>query len=591
MIMRQNNKPYLVTTGISEFWDLDNKLLILGPWCAMNTKNKALLAEKDCIPIGSPFDTIEKIKDAGDYSTREYEELLPRLTDSLNAIHHTSYPLKYWRILIGTWLWHFIGVLYDRYKRIENAVALFPDLYTHISLTEYEKLIPWDPFDFINSVSDDSYNFQIFSIIINDLWPEHGVKIKNVYNPQHVKRKFKYNLKSKIFNFFMDNLPGKSEVILSDMYHLSNLNKLSLKLSPIGKKISFFDFLDIDLHIEDIAVDESVRKSMKLEGGRDVFRSLLYRMIPRSLPKCYVEGFKSYDTFINDFKRRKNANKILCSAVGWYYNELFKFLAAKSILSGTKIVEFQHGGGYGHAYYIPEELFAFERDIFYTWGWQAENSQVTRPMPSIHLSKMTDTYLPEKDNILYVSASSSAYHYKFQTALQPEEMQKYFDEQLLFLRELNDKNRSKVIYRAYLHDRGWGEKELIKKKFPQVVFLECARLSDWMKKVKLVVIDHPATSFLEALAINVPTILYWDHNIHALRKEARPYFDNLREAGILHMDAVSAAKMVNEISDDPLAWWSSTKVRSKKNNFCKRFAFVRKDWLNLWTEELSRIST
>jgi len=114
-------------------------------------------------------------------------------------------------------------------------------------------------------------------------------------------------------------------------------------------------------------------------------------------------------------------------------------------------------------------------------------------------------------------------------------------------------------------------------------------LINWMKKAKLVVIDHPHTAFLESLTINVPSVFYWDHDIYSMRQEAEPYFQLLRDAGILYKDPVSAARKVNEIFDDPEEWWLSDVVQDARKEFCDRFAYARKDWMDVWVKELRRL--
>ena len=102
---------------------------------------------------------------------------------------------------------------------------------------------------------------------------------------------------------------------------------------------------------------------------------------------------------------------------------------------------------------------------------------------------------------------------------------------------------------------------------PDVRFHESCSAIVGMKTCSLVVIDHPSTSFLEALSMNVPTICFWDNTQSALRDEAKIYFQLLKEAGILYYDPIDASKKVNEIADDPQDWWKSQKYRQLGINF------------------------
>ncbi len=71
-----------------------------------------------------------------------------------------------------------------------------------------------------------------------------------------------------------------------------------------------------------------------------------------------------------------------------------------------------------------------------------------------------------------------------------------------------------------------------------------------------------------------------------MRPEAEPYFQALREVGILYKDPASAAEKVNEIFDNPGEWWLSNRVQDAREEFCDRFAYARKDWLEVWVKEL-----
>ncbi len=141
-------KYHLITTGISKFWDLDKEILVLGPWCLANPKNKELLNSTEYQIIPSPWKPEYRIKEAADYCRQIYDEVLPILSKQLNFLHQVSYPVEYWRILIGPWLLHFIGIFYDRYKRIEKAFELFPDLYAYVLPKKQCRLIYYDTLDF-----------------------------------------------------------------------------------------------------------------------------------------------------------------------------------------------------------------------------------------------------------------------------------------------------------------------------------------------------------------------------------------------------------------------------------------------------------
>jgi putative transferase (TIGR04331 family) len=77
---------------------------------------------------------------------------------------------------------------------------------------------------------------------------------------------------------------------------------------------------------------------------------------------------------------------------------------------------------------------------------------------------------------------------------------------------------------------------------------------------------------LEALSINFPTVIFWDPKSFNFLNLAQPYLDDLRRVIILQDTSESAAKLVNEIYEDPMAWWSSPDVQQLRGKFCHQFA-------------------
>ena len=583
----------LATTAISDSWDLDSKLLLLGPWCATGEKNKALLKNKNFIIVPSPWKPAVKPKEAADYCYDIYEKLLPQLCVSLNSIHQVSYPVRYWRILIGHWLLHFIGVFYDRYKRIEKALELFPDFYTYVLPHDQCKLISYNAYDFLTyKAHEEYYNLKLFGLIAYELCP-HNI-IEKYFKSESKIYTRRYNWKRRLLNRAIKALPlgsfSKGSIVLADMYHLTRPDMFFIKCKTGFKTVRFIDFgIAEEKFLKDRCPCE-VRKKMKLTKTCDRFQSLLCKVLPEAIPMCYIENYKFYRKSIKNIRDIESI-RIVGSAVGWYYNERFKFFAAEAVLKGAKLIEFQHGGGYGLSLINPHESLSLERDIFYTWGWDSTKIDKIKPLPNPHLSRLKDTHSPQLDNILFAGTIMPRYHYRFQTILMPDDMPKYLEDKSIFFQTLPVEIRNMILYRPYPHDYGWEEKEKVKKICPNVHLALKGKLVDWMKKVKLVVIDHRHTSFIEALSINVPCIFYWDHDVFLNRPESEEYFELLRKAGILYKDPKEAAAKLKEVFKNPSIWWRSKEVQNARNVFLERFGYSRKNWMDYWVKEIKQLES
>jgi putative transferase (TIGR04331 family) len=109
-----------------------------------------------------------------------------------------------------------------------------------------------------------------------------------------------------------------------------------------------------------------------------------------------------------------------------------------------------------------------------------------------------------------------------------------------------------------------------------------------MNRSRMIVFDHPGTTFLEAMAANVPSIMFLDPKHWDFRPEAQPYLDLLRRAGILYNTPQSAAQQVAGIYDQVDSWWFSETVQEARQRFANHFALNAPDWNRQWVEAINR---
>jgi putative transferase (TIGR04331 family) len=105
----------------------------------------------------------------------------------------------------------------------------------------------------------------------------------------------------------------------------------------------------------------------------------------------------------------------------------------------------------------------------------------------------------------------------------------------------------------------------------------------------LVIHNYLGTSWLESLAMNVPTICFLPRGIHAFRATAQPFADRLQQVGILHHSGRDAAKFVNGFRGDPSSWWNSAEVQEAREAFVARYANFSDSWLEAWQSEFESL--
>jgi putative transferase (TIGR04331 family) len=88
-----------------------------------------------------------------------------------------------------------------------------------------------------------------------------------------------------------------------------------------------------------------------------------------------------------------------------------------------------------------------------------------------------------------------------------------------------------------------------------------------LRTAKLVVATYNCTTPVESIAMNIPTIIFWNPAHWELAVSAIPFFNKLRECGVFHTSAESAAQMVSKVWGDVDKWWQSQNVVSACNEF------------------------
>ena len=113
-------KRFLITTAEYNTWNTEMPILFLGEWCRLY-KQRNIWKDFDAVVVPYHWDDREKYYEDYSYLQEVYEETLRTSCDALNIYHGTNYSVRYWRIIIGPWLFKFINTLYDRWIMVHEA--------------------------------------------------------------------------------------------------------------------------------------------------------------------------------------------------------------------------------------------------------------------------------------------------------------------------------------------------------------------------------------------------------------------------------------------------------------------------------------
>ena len=86
---------------------------------------------------------------------------------------------------------------------------------------------------------------------------------------------------------------------------------------------------------------------------------------------------------------------------------------------------------------------------------------------------------------------------------------------------------------------------------------------------------------------NIPTVVFVNPKHWEVRDSVLPFFDQLREVGILHDTPRSAALHVNNIKNKIESWWVDDNLQAIRRQFCQNYGYTDKHWRDLWAETIS----
>jgi putative transferase (TIGR04331 family) len=574
-----NKKRLLVTTPDETTWDLKRPLLFLGEWCKLFWKREIL---KDLDIVLHPYHWDDRQKYQKDYKYLEkiYEQKLAELSLQLGNMHEVSIDTRYWRIIIGPWLRFFIDSVFDRYELIRTVVE--SDSVDDTKIHTYN-LNDWTPLDFqefYEQFRDDPWNHIIFAECIINSGMNFSMLDTKIM-PQKSKRPKQHAFKKwgkRFLESYLNFLP-------------TSFNKISIVAAyiPVRNLIKFQKSLgqlpyisSPNLRIEVRQTDTAIRESIVFNEPTTAFERLLNKLICALIPYAYIENFGALQ--IKSLARFPKNPKMILTANAYQGDDGFKVWAAYHVNKKIPLILEQHGGHYGIGLLNQTEDHQLKiADTFASWGWISEWCPNVKPMPSIKLSPYEIRYKKSGD-ILMTTASYPRYFYCYFSVTVAGQMLDYIEEQIRFVKTLDNSLLDSLKIRTDTGQFGWE----IDERFEHAgigSFIESSvgvSLIKRLENCRISISTYNATVFLETLAANFPTLVFFDPNKYEIRPDAISMMESLRKVGILHDTPESAAQFFNEIANDVEHWWHSERVQNTRKTFCTKFANSSVEWESEW---------
>lgn len=575
-------KRFLITTADESTWKTDTPVLFLGEWCK-RYKRKEIWAGLNYETVKYHWDDREKLLKDYTYLSNLYEEVLSNLSKQLNEIHSVDHSLRYWRILIGPWLGPFIQMTFDRWTMVQKAVNEYDISETYILENDIFNNIPYDISHFSTLYCDDNWNRAIYSHFLKNWTNTNCITLKHpnffdshegIESKTEKKNIITHKRLEKIIKKISDYIVKPDDgLIYGTYYPHSELIKLYFKLKQIP----------CDWSKNDIIVNQSnfiKRRWIFIQSPRNEYEKALISLIPLQIPTFYLEGYRDNINRILSLNW-PNKPRFIMTSVSHIKDDIFKLWAAEKVESGSPLIISQHGGHYGSS------LSSFQEDHelaicdkYLSWGWNSDKTDKIFPMDANKIIGKGELQWNPKGKVTLVSGAKPRYSYWLYSTFIASQWLDYFHDQCDFVRCLPQNIQDQTVVRLYPYDFGWDQILRWREQFPSIYFDEGhTNIKRLKNDSRIVISTYNATTLLETMAQNIPTIFFWNPEHNELRPRAEPYFEELIKVGIFHTSPESAAEKIIEIWDDVGLWWYAKETQRVRKIFCDEFAHLSKNFI------------
>ena len=574
---------YLITTDDERTWKFDRPVIFLGEWCRLYDR-KHIWQSMDAI-VAAPYGLGQAKKDADHAEARALEEeLFPSLCAVLNRHHGTQHGLRFWRIVLGHWFRRYVDVMLNRVRTLEQC------LQTHqlSGTTGFEgggySLAPLDSYSAIWAFNDDRWNTELNVRILSFL-EEINCPIELVAGDNAPG--FRWNPlpqtltpKRKVLNWgrrFAGSVPRhlarNNDAFIINSY-LPKAEEIKLQLA-LGQCPQLWVSPKPTISNNPDLVLRQRLTSQIVSNSENKLKRILSALVFELLPVCYLESFGAVRKVAQQQPWPKTP-KFIFTSNNFDTDEVFKFWTATKTEMGLKYVVGQHGNYGVSRNHIDPSIEEETSDRFITWGWTDGLPQHTPAFILKTAGKKFGKY-DKKGGLLLIE---TCLNHRITTWDGTAEFDEYFQEQQRFINALATSQRKLLIVRLHAEYRyaKWSEKVRWQTFDPSLkIDTGGVAIKDIIAQSRIVIHSYDSTGILETLSQNIPTLAFWQNGFAHLRDSAKPYYQLLVDAGIVHLTPESVAYKVNEVWEDVDGWWRQSKVQDARKHFCDRYARLSRD--------------
>ncbi|MDA9916122.1 LIC12162 family protein [bacterium] len=514
-----------------------SKPLFLGFWCRnMGALTEAQSKSVSAIPVlAHPWEDSERRnKDFASFDA-EYEKCLSHLADALNKIHGTSKSTRYWRILVGPWL-DLLGFMYfEKFILFQHAVLTIGH---DLEVLDFDGVI--EPLEDMHAFKDIFLSPRFVSRVSAEIAEAMGISVKYLDNSPDSKppigslRPVK-NSTARIGQLKLGNVRSRDAVLYQTFMRPSSDISWQLHLRQMPR---LWSFPRLRMVSQQLWVDfREVRTDGSTSGE---FQELFFALAKKNMPTAYLENYQLSLAKLSDLKLPESPRFIFTSNA-YNKNDSFKLYSAEKTERGVPLLVAQHGGSFGVGLHNSHENHIKKTaDAFMTWGWT--DGETTFPSSMIKAGRPLRPTLSGR--ILLVGFVNPMFVYdRSSMPLGESGWQEYWEDQKAFVNALPTEIRDRITVRLYPGDHGRNQIELWRN-FDSRIALELPSvpIRKSLSRSALAILTYDSTTYLECLQTGFPFLSFWRKDHFPQRVSAAPFMDGLRQVGVHHDSAISAAK-------------------------------------------------
>ena len=575
-------KRFLITTADERTWKFDRPVLFLNEWCRLYNR-RSVWEGMDAI-VARPYRLQPELQQKDIICIQELtNQLLIELSNELNLFHNTNHKPRYWNILLGHWLQRYIFLIFDRYHSLEQALQEHEVVgTTAIEPTDYN-LATTDSLSAIWACNDDIWNHVLYLRILEFLG---GVEIDFKSIESNGAKGFTQLSQATSANF----LSIKS-LILATVKHILPIFKNDGDAFIINSYLPKWQEFKLQLALGQCPqiwrspplgvspYNSTMRRLLTIGAENHTgFERFLRLQLPEMMPICYLEGYDRLCHLVKTLPWPRSP-KFIFTSNNFDTDEIFQAWVGQKVEQGIPYFAGQHGANYGTFMASPDFTVAATCDRFLTWGWTNNNP---KNIPAFIFKKAGEkaASVSKEGGLLLIELPSMHRFGLADVNAAYSNFHKYQGEQFQFVEGLPERIQRTLTVRLHgeWSKHRWFEGMRWSDRLP-TVRIEDGKvpIQELIAKSRLIVHSYDSTGILETLTMNIPTLCFWYGGLSHLLPSAKPFYELLREAGILFDTPEQAASHVAKIWGDIDSWWKSDAVQRSRNLFCEQYARSEKN--------------